>query len=33
VFFDTRKDIGIFMEIGITEEVEKAVQKMKNSNL
>jgi len=31
VFFDTRKEIGVFTEImGITEEGEKAVQKMKN---
>lgn len=30
VFFDTRKEIGVFTEImGITEEGEKAVQKMK----
>lgn len=33
VFFDTRKQIGIFTEImGITEEGEKAVQKMKSGN-
>ena len=31
VFFDTRKEIGVFTEImGITEEGEKAVEKMKN---
>lgn len=31
VFFDTRKEIGVFTEImGITKEGEKAVQKMKN---
>ena len=31
VFFDTSKDIGVFTEVmGITEEGEKAVQKMKN---
>ncbi|MNJ02362.1 hypothetical protein D3C73_1622990 [compost metagenome] len=30
VFFDTSKDTGVFTEImGITEEGEKAVQKMK----
>jgi len=33
VFFDTSKDIGIFTEVmGITEEGEKAVQKMKSGN-
>jgi hypothetical protein len=33
VFFDTTKDIGVFTEImGITEEGEKAVQKMKGGN-
>jgi len=33
VFFDTSKDIGVFTEIiGITEEGEKAVQKMKSGN-
>jgi methylmalonyl-CoA/ethylmalonyl-CoA epimerase len=33
VFFDTSKDIGVFTEImGITEEGEKAVQKMKSRN-
>jgi len=31
VFFDTSKDIGVFTEVmGITEEGEKAVQKMKS---
>ena len=31
VFFDTTKDLGVFTEVmGITEEGEKAVQKMKN---
>ena len=31
VLFDTRKEIGVFTEImGITEEGEKAVQKMKS---
>lgn len=30
VFFDTRKEIGVFTEImGITKEGEKAVQEMK----
>ena len=34
VFFDTRKDIGVFTEVmGITEEGEKAVQKMKDEKL
>jgi len=33
VFFDTSKDIGVFTEaMGITEEGEKAVQKMKGGN-
>ena len=33
VFFDTSKDIGVFTEVmGITEEGEKAVQKMKSGN-
>jgi hypothetical protein len=33
VFFDTRKEIGVFTEImGITKEGEKAVQKMKGEN-
>ena len=33
VFFDTAKDIGVLTEImGITEEGEKAVQKMKSGN-
>jgi 4-hydroxyphenylpyruvate dioxygenase-like putative hemolysin len=33
VFFDTRKEIGVLTEImGITEEGEKAVQKMKRGN-
>lgn len=33
VFFDTRKEIGVFTEImGITKEGEKAVQKMKGDN-
>jgi hypothetical protein len=33
VFFDTSKDIGVFTEImGITQEGEKAVQKMKSRN-
>nr|WKN39268.1 VOC family protein [Tunicatimonas sp. TK19036] len=33
VFFDTRKEIGIFTEImGITEEGAKAVQQMKSGN-
>ena len=33
VFFDTSKDIGVFTEImGITEEGEKAVEKMKSGN-
>lgn len=33
VFFDTSKDTGVFTEImGITEEGEKAVQKMKGDN-
>ena len=33
VFFDTSKDIGVFTEVmGITEEGEKAVQKMKGGN-
>ncbi len=33
VFFDTRKEIGVFTEImSITEEGEKAVQKMKSGN-
>ena len=33
VFFDTTKDIGVFTEVmGITEEGEKAVQKMKGGN-
>ena len=32
-FFDSSKDIGVFTEImGITEEGEKAVQKMKGGN-
>lgn len=34
VFFDTRKEIGVFTEImGITEEGEKAVQKMKSERV
>lgn len=34
VFFDTRKEIGVFTEImGITEEGEKAVQKMKSGRV
>lgn len=34
VFFDTSKDIGVLTEImGITEEGEKAVQKMKSGNI
>jgi hypothetical protein len=34
VFFDTTKDIGVFTEVmGITEEGEKAVQKMKNGTI
>ena len=33
VFFDTRKEIGVFTEImGITEEGEKAVQQMKSGS-
>jgi hypothetical protein len=33
VFFDTMKDIGVFTEIiGITEQGEEAVQKMKEGN-
>ena len=33
VFFDTSKEIGVFTEImGITEEGEKAIQKMKGDN-
>lgn len=33
VFFDTRKEIGVFTEImGITKEGEKAVHKMKSGN-
>lgn len=33
VFFDTTKDIGVLTEImGITEEGEKAVEKMKKGN-
>jgi len=33
VFFDTSKDIGVFTEVmGITEEGEMAVQKMKSGN-
>ena len=33
VFFDTSKDIGVFTEVmGITEEGEQAVQKMKGRN-
>ena len=33
VFFDTSKDIGVFTEVmGITEEGEKAVRKMKGGN-
>jgi hypothetical protein len=33
VFFDTSKDIGVFTEVmGIIEEGEKAVQKMKGGN-
>ena len=34
VFFDTSKDIGVFTEVmGITEEGEKAVQKMKTGKI
>lgn len=34
VFFDTSKDIGVFTEVmGITEEGEKAVQKMKSETI
>jgi len=34
VFFDTRKEIGVFREImGITEEGERAVRKMKDGNI
>ncbi|MDQ3019293.1 MAG: VOC family protein [Bacteroidota bacterium] len=34
VFFDTRKEIGVFTEImGITKEGESAVQKMKGENI
>ena len=34
VFFDTSKDIGVFTEVmGITEEGEKAVQKMKSESI
>ncbi len=34
IFFDTRKEIGVFTEImGITEEGEKAVQKMKSGRV
>lgn len=34
VFFDTRKEIGVFTEImGITEEGEKAVQQMKSGRV
>lgn len=34
VFFDTRKEIGVFTEImGITKEGEKVIQKMKSGNI
>ena len=32
VFFDTRKEIGVPTEMGITEEGKKAVQKMMGDN-